>query len=178
MIRSFVRLLAGAAVLSVGFGMFVVKLTAAEEAAGPETPPPANQTFIGAKRCSSCHFKEQVKWKASGHSKAFELLPDKYQKDQTCLKCHTTGLGEASGFKDKASTPDLAGVTCEICHGPGSEHEKICKPLLNVKELSAEQTKAAKDSIWLMTPKNVCVECHAIQAHKESPTPKELRKKK
>ena len=150
----------------------------AEPPAGPEAAPPANQQYTGSKRCASCHFEQYMTWKTTNHAKAFEDLTPKYQKDPKCLKCHTTGFGEPSGYKDQATTAVLAGVTCESCHGPGSEHEKIAQPFAKVKTLTPEQEKAVKDSIWLMLPKNVCVECHVVQGHKENPTPKELRPKK
>ena len=96
---------------------------AEEAAAGPEPAPPEGQTYTGSKRCASCHFEQFMAWKKTGHSKAFETLTAKYQKDPKCLKCHTTGFGEPTGFKDNTSTGALAGITCETCHGPGSKHE-------------------------------------------------------
>ena len=59
-----------------------------------------------------------------------------------------------------------------------AQHEVACKPFLNVKELSAEQEKIARDSIWKMLPQAVCVNCHVTQKHQPSLTPPELRKKK
>ncbi|MHC4177923.1 MAG: multiheme c-type cytochrome [Planctomycetota bacterium] len=147
----------------------------AAEPAG-EPAPPGGQTYTGSKRCASCHFKQFMAWKKDKHSKVFELLPKKYQADPKCLKCHTTGYGEPTGFQDAKSSSSLAGVTCESCHGPGSKHEEVCKPLATVKKLNPAQQKQANDSIWRMLPKNVCVECHATKGHKESETPKELRK--
>jgi hypothetical protein len=176
MAKLIVKLLAGAAVC---VSLFLARsVGAADEAAGPEPAPPANQEFTGAKRCASCHFEQYMKWNKTAHAKAFDLLPANYKKDPKCVKCHTTGFGEASGFKDVASTPGLVGVSCEMCHGPGSEHEKVSKPFAQVKTLTPEQEKAVRDSIWKMTPKNVCIECHLVQSHKESMTPPELRKKK
>jgi hypothetical protein len=150
---------------------------AAAEAA-PEPAPPAGQEYTGAKRCASCHFDEYMKWSKSGHSKALQLLPANFQKDPKCLKCHTTGYGEPTGFQSMPNSAALAGVGCEICHGPGSIHEEVSKPFAQVKNLTPDQEKTLRDSIWKMTPKNVCVECHQVQAHKESATPAELRKKK
>lgn len=138
--------------------------------------PPADQTYTGSKRCASCHFEQFLKWKKSGHSKAFEMLTAKYQTDAKCLKCHTTGYGEPTGFKDFATTPALAGITCESCHGPGSKHDEIAQQFKNVAKLSEEQEKLVRGSIWKMLPQNVCVDCHSVQAHKDSETPPELRK--
>lgn len=140
--------------------------------------PPEGQTYTGTKRCASCHFEEFTKWKKSGHSKAFAMLTAKYQKNADCLKCHTTGYGEPTGFKDIKSTPALADVSCEVCHGPGSKHEEIAQQFAKVKELTDEQEKMVRGSIWLMTPKNVCVDCHSVQKHEDSKTPPELRPKR
>ena len=140
-----------------------------------EPAPPEGQTYTGSKECASCHFKQFMSWKKTKHAGAFKLLPAKYRKDATCLKCHTTGFGEPSGFKDIESTPALAGNSCEMCHGPGSKHSEICKGL--DKKLDAAQEKLARDSIWKMIPENICVSCHQAMAHGESATPKELRGK-
>jgi hypothetical protein len=137
---------------------------------GPEPAPPTGQTYIGSKACSACHFKQYTSWKKTKHAKeAWESVPAKYQADPECLKCHATGYGQPSGFTDAKSTPNLIGTTCEACHGPGSEHEKACKPFLNKKTLSPDEEKAARDSIYKVMPKNVCVACHSIQGHVEHP---------
>jgi hypothetical protein len=137
---------------------------------GPEPAPPAGQTYIGSKACSACHFKQFTSWKKTKHAKeAWESMAAKYQTNPDCLKCHATGYGQSSGFKDVATTPNLIGTTCEACHGPGSEHEKTCKPFLNKKTLSPEEEKAARDSIYKVLPKNVCVACHIVQGHVEHP---------
>ncbi len=143
-----------------------------------QDPPPAGQTYTGIKACAACHFDQYMKWKKSKHAAAFEILTPKYQEDAKCLKCHTTGYGEPTGFKSIAATPQLAGNGCETCHGPGSIHEKISQKYAKVKTLTPEQDKEVRGSTWLMLPQNVCVECHQVQGHKESQTPKEMRPKK
>jgi len=145
------------------------------QAETPEPTPPEDQHYIGTKKCSACHFDQFVKWKKTKHSTSFNLLPTKYQADEKCLKCHTTGFGEPTGYKTIADN-DFKHTSCESCHGPGSKHAEIAKPFANQKP-TPEQDKLARDSIWKMLPKNVCVSCHTVQGHHDSLTPAELRKK-
>ena len=139
-------------------------------AGAAEPVPPADQTFIGVNKCSSCHFDKFSDWKKQQdkHAKAFDILPAASKTDPNCLSCHSTGFGQASGFKTVADKA-LAGVTCEACHGPGSKHEEIAKPFATKKQKSAEEEKIARDSIYLMLPENVCVTCHSARAHKKHP---------
>jgi len=133
-----------------------------------EPAPPADQRYTGVKKCAACHFDQHLIWRKDKHAKAFENLPAKYKTDASCLKCHTTGYGEPTGYKSAADA-NLAGITCEVCHGPGSKHDETCKPLANVTKLSAAQEKLARDSIYMMLPHNVCVTCHSSKGHKAHP---------
>ena len=142
-----------------------------------EADPPADQDYTGSKRCASCHFEEYTKWKASPHAKAFSLLTKKYEADEKCLKCHTTGYGEKTGY-GAVKDDSLKDVGCETCHGPGSKHEEACKPFMDVKELTKEQEEQLRGTIWKMLPKNVCIECHKVQGHGDSQTPPDMKKKK
>ncbi len=135
-----------------------------------EPAPPAGQTYVGVKRCSACHFKQYMSWKKTKHATAaWDSVPAQYRTSAECLPCHSTGYGHPTGFKDEASTPNLKGNTCESCHGPGSKHEAVCKPFLNKPKLTAEEEKAARDSIYKILPGNICVACHIIKGHKEHP---------
>ena len=135
----------------------------AEEAA---TPPP-DQVYVGTKKCAACHFPQFRVWKTDQHSKAFEVLPAKYREDAVCLKCHTTGFGKPTGFKDVSMT-HLAGVSYEACHGPGSEHGKLAQKFVE-EDITPEAEKMVRDSIHRIPPGNVCVECHQVKAHKAHP---------
>lgn len=163
--------------------LLVAALTAAQQAevksevskvqrpAGPNEPTPqANQTYIGATKCGSCHFEKYQDWKKSQekHAKAFEILPASTREDASCLKCHTTGFGQPTGFHT-AEDRQLAGVTCEACHGAGSIHAEVAKPFANKKNLAPEEDKIARDSIYRMLPQNVCVTCHDSRAHRKHP---------
>ena len=136
------------------------------EPAGPAVTPPADQTYVGVKACSSCHFKQYMAWKKTKHSTdAFAKLPAKYKADATCLICHATGFGTATGFKDEATSAALAGTSCEACHGPGSKHVEVAKPFANKKTLTAEETATIRGTIYKVLPQNVCMRCHATQVH-------------
>ena len=141
---------------------------------GKKPTPPADQTYVGVRECASCHFKEFVAWRETGHARAFEKLTEKYETTPKCLACHTTGYGKPTGYKD-APSDDLKGITCETCHGPGSKHVEICKAFGD-KKLTKEEEDQAEHSIWEMLPVNVCVKCHTIQAHKGTRTPPELQR--
>jgi hypothetical protein len=138
-----------------------------EKTLSPFEKPPEDQTYIGTKQCSACHFDQFMTYRATKHAKAFEILPAKYKTDASCLECHSTGFGKPSGYKD-ASSVGLEGTSCEACHGPGSKHAEIAKEYAN-KKLSDEESAYVKSSIYKLLPDNSCVKCHQSKAHKPHP---------
>jgi len=87
---------------------------------------PTRAAYVGSNACQSCHAKEFETWAASPHANAVATLEKAgKQGDATCLGCHTTAYAKPGGFPAKAapaSSPDLARVGCESCHGPGGDH--------------------------------------------------------
>jgi len=95
-----------------------------------------NFTCVGAQKCQICHRTENQGqqypiWEKSNHSKSFAALNTPQAasaaqalgvKDPTndplCLKCHAP-------LFDKAPDLKAEGVSCEVCHGPGSEYKKL-----------------------------------------------------
>src|SRR5262245_51406115 len=84
--------------------------------------------YLGPNKCTSCHDHEkQAAWATKDkHVKALEQLEDKnaakyakavgladvYNLKGSCVPCHATVFnGDAN-----------AGVSCESCHGPGSDY--------------------------------------------------------
>jgi Cytochrome c554 and c-prime len=157
-----------------GVSAAIVSVSIAVLGGGPGSPqkagddPRKDQTYIGTQKCAACHFEQFTMWKQTKHAKGFEILPAKYKNDASCLKCHSTGFGEPTGYKDSTTTT-LAGTTCEACHGPGSKHAEITKQYAKKKKLSEEEDKTARGSIYRELPSNVCITCHQDKGHKPHP---------
>ena len=139
--------------------------------------------YVGVKACGVCHKSEYADWQRSAHGRTMELLqpgkrskakhnagldPDKdYSKEENqpdkfkCFKCHTTGFNLESGFVSVESTPDLAGVGCEACHGPGSEFREIHK--LKMLDFKRSETKAAGQT-YASRGDKVCEKCHNTES--------------
>jgi len=152
-----------------------VVLLASLVAVGAQAADPPAHKYIGASKCGMCH-KTAAKgdqlgqWTKSAHAKAFEVLASEKalaiakekgldkppQENDACLKCHVTGHGKPAAMFE-ASFKKEEGVSCESCHGPGSDYKAI-----NVmKDLAA--SKAAG---LIIPDEKTCVTCH----NSESPT--------
>jgi hypothetical protein len=134
----------------------------------------AEHAYVGVKKCKACHLKEFTSWSETKMSKVFELLkpgvaaaaktkakldPTKdYTKDASCLACHTTGYGKPGGFVDLATTPDLVGVQCEMCHGPGGTY--IQKENMSLQNKEYKKAVLVKVGLAEQIGKDTCVNCH------------------
>jgi hypothetical protein len=115
----------------------------------PTSTAPAGGTldYVGSEICADCHGDTHQEWSATIHAQAFETLKQYNQQDNpSCMVCHTVGYGTPLGFKNEASTPNLAGVQCENCHGPGGAH------VANVRDVSV------RPKVTLSS--EVCGGCH------------------
>lgn len=84
---------------------------------------PTTKAFAGADTCRNCHPGIHGDWGQTAHAGALDALVAIGQgENSTCLKCHTVGFGQPDGFVDELTTPELAGVQCENCHGPAGAH--------------------------------------------------------
>lgn len=102
-------------------------------------PRPEPVIIMGAKSCGECHSlknlgNQQEVWEDSRHKQAYNtLLSDKAkqfaakhniespEKNQQCLKCHTTEFHLEGPLKSLVYNID-EGVGCESCHGAGSKY--------------------------------------------------------
>ena len=131
--------------------------------------------YVGAKRCAMCHRGEKKGkvfeiWQESKHAKSFATLATAEakevakkagvegdpQKADQCLSCHITGHGQPAA-KMMASYKADEGITCETCHGPGSEYQKMAT--------MQDQAKFIAAGGIVPKPEN-CKTCH----NEKSPT--------
>jgi formate-dependent nitrite reductase cytochrome c552 subunit len=81
--------------------------------------------YVGYSACTSCHGEMVAGWKSTGHARAFQTLKtqgDEKQQNPGCVQCHAVAYDKEGGFIDMELTPELSGVQCESCHGPGRRH--------------------------------------------------------
>lgn len=124
-------------------------------------------TYVGSAKCAICHKtdaqgKQFPIWQASKHSQSVAALssPGAAEKAKAmnvqnpasspaCFKCHQP-------LSEKAPEIKAEGVTCEVCHGPGSDYRK-----LNVMK---DKALAVKNGLILYgSPdaiKKQCLTCH------------------
>jgi hypothetical protein len=144
---------------------------------GP-SPQAQEHEYIGSNNCRKCHIKEWRSWSETKMAKAFEVLkpgeradaktaagldPKKdYTTDASCVKCHVTGYGKPGGFVDIESTPDLAGVGCEACHGAGGTYTQDGYMTLQNREY--EKAKLVAVGLVGEITKEQCESCHNTES--------------
>lgn len=140
-----------------------------------DAPPAAAETteadphkYVGVAKCKTCHGKEELGdqvsvWEDGPHAYAMESLESGLAKDwarevgiddpttaEECVRCHTTAYGVSDDLKGSKFSHDEA-VTCEACHGAGSDYRKKKTMMDHDAAVAAglvEQTEA------------VCLTCH------------------
>ena len=115
-----------AALIVFGLALSAFSVYAQDDAA-------ATPTYVGGAKCKMCHKGEKngniwETWLETKHAKAMDVLVEKgEQNNAECLACHTTGYGTPSGYDAVADemkvAESLGSVSCEACHGPGSEYK-------------------------------------------------------
>lgn len=135
------------------------------------TAPSAHYT--GALACAECHQGPESgyqygKWRTSAHARAYADLATPRareiaaemnvagdpQQSESCLKCHTAAhYRPAAGAMEGYTLGE--GVSCEACHGAGSEYSP---------EAVMRNLPAAREAGLLEVNASTCLDCHA-QAH-------------
>jgi hypothetical protein len=144
--------------ISLGAAVLII----AAVAASAQSP-----TYVGVKKCALCHKTEKqghqiAKWEAHKHSKSPTALSlpaaaeaakamgvAKPVEDPKCLRCHAPLFEKAPDLKAE-------GVTCEVCHGPGSGFATLA--IMKNREESVK-----KGLILYGSPEKIkiqCLTCH------------------
>ncbi|MFQ5649389.1 MAG: cytochrome c family protein [bacterium] len=151
----------------------------AQKASAPKKP----FKYGGVLACKPCHLSvksgAQFKiWQRGPHAKAFETLGssgalkvaqalgiEAPQESDKCLRCHVTAHGVKDEFRGKRLTLQ-EGVSCEACHGPGSEYQ-------GRKLMQAIYQGKVDGTVYGLVPQSekVCITCH----NPESPTYKKFK---
>jgi hypothetical protein len=125
-------------------------------------------TYVGAVKCKTCHKapkrgNQYQAWLDSRHNKSYAVLSslsalEEAKKENLttppnespqCLKCH-------SPLYEKAPKIVTEGITCEVCHGPGSDYKKMS--IMKNREKAVQNglvVYASQDAI-----KEKCLTCH------------------
>jgi mono/diheme cytochrome c family protein len=167
--------------LWAGGGVTPAAVIAASDGAQPSEGESA-YSYVGIKKCKSCHLETHKSWAKTRMGMAFETLKPgeageakeqsgldpahDYTTDAKCLECHTTGYGKSGGYAippegDKRAArkaKNLMGVGCESCHGPGSGYVKI------FEEIDKSQRKYSVEELYSAglrkIDKATCQQCH------------------
>ena len=125
-------------------------------------------TYVGAGKCKICHKTEKQGkqfplLEERKHSKSFAALTTEEIKTKVpnapenpeCLKCHAPLFEKATEFKEE-------GVTCEVCHGPGSVYKKL--KIMKSREESIKNGLIVYESTEAI--KKQCLSCHDMSHEK------------
>ncbi|UCF33261.1 MAG: beta-propeller fold lactonase family protein [Phycisphaerales bacterium] len=137
--------------------------------ANSKTASPGKFKYTGVMACAACHKGPMMghqfsKWRMGKHARAYAVLGTSAgyeiaakegvkgdpQESAKCLKCHSTGAGHAAAdFTDGFDVGD--GVSCEACHGPGSEYSL---------EAIMRDPRAAREAGLQEVNRQTCMPCH------------------
>ncbi len=130
--------------------------------------------FVGPQTCTEkCHQQQGESWAKTRMARSFDALrPGTYAKEkemvgldpeadytevEECLRCHTTGYGLVGGFVSFEETPEMAGVTCEACHGPGGMYVET---VMDADDPTFQTSKAREAGLIYPPTARICQGCH------------------
>jgi hypothetical protein len=166
-----IKISPGVACIAAGIGWLQI----GQQAMSVEGLDVSKAQYVGIDGCKVCHMPHFESWETTRMSRAFDLLkpgqrveakrkagldPDRdYSADEQCVRCHVTGFGQPGGFVSRESTPEMANVQCEMCHGPGSIYAEMM--LKKTGTYTLEDYKQLGGLTMPSSDNNVCTEkCH------------------
>jgi predicted CXXCH cytochrome family protein len=148
-------------VRSAAFGAAVCAVLVCAGCGGGRNPNPNGRMgqlfrsgeYVGVSTCMTCHEGIHDEWRKTAHSRALQTLTDIGQgQNAYCLGCHTVGMNQPTGFVSVAETPQLGGVQCESCHGPGGGHVRL---------KTGGRLRDNEQDIVVSLSAEICAGCHA-----------------
>jgi len=155
------------------FFLFIgVLLYFLKNALEPEKEP---IVITGSDKCGECHSLQNMGeqfsvWKNSKHSGAYTILfstkardyaskngLQSPEKEEKCLKCHTTEF-RLSGVEKGKSYNITEGVGCEACHGAGSGYSPA--------EVMRDEALFTRNG-GIKGDASTCAPCHNTKGSKE-----------
>jgi len=126
--------------------------------------------YVGVQKCKTCHKSKKSGsqygiWKKAAHAAALKSLSSKKSLDYAaknklgdpakapeCLNCHATMAAIDQNLIDPTGRLTMEeGVSCESCHGPGSEYKKM--------SIMKDREKAIANGL-IIPEEKVCLVCH------------------
>ncbi len=138
--------------------------------------------LTGSGKCGECHQlrnigDQQVVWKRSRHSEAYQTLLsaksvdfaiksniEEPAKNRLCLKCHTTEF-HLEGTPKAIDYDIREGIGCESCHGAGSEYSPAW--IMKNEDLF-------KSNGGIKGDENSCKPCHSAKGNKDQKLTEEI----
>ncbi len=154
--------------------LFMAGLGLTDAAANPDK-------IVGPNECAECHKKEAAAWQKTQHFMTFRSLPKskeakeiafkmgvkRLKADSLCLGCHFT----VQTVKKKPKA--IAGISCESCHSPAKDWQKLHSGFSGKKE--GQESTAEIAARWkkseaggMIRPKALytlaknCFGCHLV----------------
>jgi len=140
---------------------------------------------LGPNSCAECHKAETTNWKTTLHFGTFREMPrrketkeiakkmgiKRVKADALCLDCHFT-----SQIVNEKPKP-VAGISCESCHAPGKEWQKIHSEFSGKKKETESKAQAVvrwqkAEAAGMIRPSNLynlaknCYACHVVPQEK------------
>jgi hypothetical protein len=108
-----------------------------------------DHSYIGAAKCKMCHKTQFSSWENTVHAKATDDAKASTERtfSAECLQCHATNADET-----------MAGVQCEMCHGPGSDYKKM--------SVMKNRDEAVAAGLVIPT-QETCNRCHDGEDHRK-----------
>ena len=125
-----------------------------------EDQPGVHPRYVGDNACAQCHENIIKQLAGTRHLQAYESVKKEgQQRSAACLPCHVTGYNKAGGWNilKNAERPEMRGVHCESCHGPGEYHVAF----RTTKVAPPDIALGGRNKVGLQpTSERTCLACH------------------